>query len=138
MEPSPELKDLTHRFIEAVAAGNTAFVNQAYSHQPGTLQIGTDPTEWWHGWDTITGVWRDQIAALGGTMPVAPGEIEAWQEGNVGWVAASMALQIPDETAIPMRLTAVFHREDGDWKVVQGHGSIGVRNEDTAFGEMPT
>jgi hypothetical protein len=31
----------------------------------------------------------------------------------------------------------VLHREDGDWKFVQSHASVGVANEE-AFGELPT
>jgi hypothetical protein len=28
-----------------------------------------------------------------------------------------------------VRLTAVLHQEDGDWKIVQTHASIGVPND---------
>ena len=38
----------------------------------------------------------------------------------------------------PLRLTAVYHKDDGVWKVVQAHAPIPVRNEETAFGEVPT
>jgi hypothetical protein len=30
---------------------------------------------------------------------------------------------------VPVRLTAVLHQEEGDWKAVQIHASIGVPNE---------
>jgi hypothetical protein len=138
VQPSPELKDLTLRFFQAAVAGDTAFIERAYSRQPGTLQIGTDPTEWWHGWETITGIWRSQIEALGGSMPVFANDVEAWQEGDVGWAAANGAIRVPEQPATPLRLTAVFRREDGEWRVVQGHGSIGVPNVETTFGDVPT
>ena len=43
-------------------------------------------------------------------------------------------LILEDGTEIPTRSTAVFHREDGEWKMVQGHKSVGVSNEEL-FGE---
>jgi ketosteroid isomerase-like protein len=35
----------------------------------------------------------------------------------------------PDGTEIEFRMTAVFHNENGQWKVVQQHASVGVPNE---------
>jgi ketosteroid isomerase-like protein len=138
MNASPELQELTLRFVQAAADGDTGFIDEIYSHQPGVLQIGTDPSEWWRGWETITGVWREQIAALGGSMPLVANDVEAWEEGTVGWAAAQGAVQIPEQPEVPMRFTAFFRREDGAWKVVQGHASLGVANEEATFGELPT
>lgn len=30
---------------------------------------------------------------------------------------------------VPVRMTAVLHQEDGEWKAVQTHASIGVPND---------
>ena len=38
------------------------------------------------------------------------------------------------EMRIPLRITAVFARENGEWKIAQWHASIGVSNAE-AFGE---
>jgi hypothetical protein len=138
MQASPELQERMLRFFQAAAAGDTGVIDELYSRQSGTLQIGTDPSEWWRGWETITGVWREQIAALGGSMPVVANDVEAWQEGPVGWAAVQGAIQVPEQPEIPLRFTGVFHRENGAWKLVQGHGSIGVANEETSFGQMAT
>lgn len=137
MQPSAELRDFMLRFFQAAADGDTAFIESAYSREPGTLQIGTDPTEWWHGWETIAGIWRGQIEALGGSMPVVAHEVEAWLEGNTGWAAADGAIRVTGQPEVPLRFTAVLRREGGGWKIVQGHGSIGVLNEETAIGEIP-
>jgi SnoaL-like protein len=45
-------------------------------------------------------------------------------------------LILEDGTEILTRSTAVFHREDGEWKMVQGHTSVGISNEDL-FGSEP-
>lgn len=138
MQSSVELRDFMLRFFQATADGDTAFIERAYSRDPATLQIGTDPSEWWRGWDTIAGIWGGQIAALGGSMPVVAYGVEASQEGNTGWAAANGAIRVAGQPEVPLRLTGVFHREDGAWNMVQGHGSIGVPNVEAAFGEVPT
>jgi hypothetical protein len=65
-------------------------------------------------------------------------DIDAWQEGDVGWVAVQGAIRVPGQLDTPLRFTAVYHKDGGEWKVVQAHASIGVRNEDTTFGAVPT
>jgi hypothetical protein len=42
-----------------------------------------------------------------------------------------------DRWEIPFRNSVVLGREDGEWKVVHGHSSIGVSNEEM-FGEDAT
>jgi hypothetical protein len=35
-------------------------------------------------------------------------------------------------------LTIVYHQEDGEWKVAQWHGSVGVANEENFGEDIPT
>jgi hypothetical protein len=35
-----------------------------------------------------------------------------------------------EDRQIPLRFTGDFSREDGAWRLVQGHASIGVPNEE--------
>jgi hypothetical protein len=39
----------------------------------------------------------------------------------------SPTLARPDGTTVPFRLTAVFHAEDGTWRLVASRAPIGVR-----------
>jgi hypothetical protein len=39
---------------------------------------------------------------------------------------------------MPFRVTAVLHKENGEWKMVQGHVSFGVPNEEALGQELPT
>jgi ketosteroid isomerase-like protein len=55
---------------------------------------------------------------------------QAFREGTVGWAADHPTFEMPGGIQIASRLTAVFHQEDGEWKLVQQHISTGVRNED--------
>ena len=54
--------------------------------------------------------------------------MSAFIEGTVGWVGDRATIQLPNGHILPIRVTSVFHQEDGVWKIVQHHVSIGVPN----------
>jgi ketosteroid isomerase-like protein len=136
MERSDELRELMLGFYDALANGDVAFVERNFSRAADARAIGTDPQEWWSG-PRVVEVFKEQVEAMGGRMPFRPGDPEAYVEGSVGWVADQAAFILPDGGELPFRVTCVLHREDGDWKFVQSHASVGVVNEE-AFGELPT
>jgi hypothetical protein len=53
MEQSDELRDLMLRFYEAVNAGDLSLVERHVSRQEGAVFVGTDPNEWWEGYETF-------------------------------------------------------------------------------------
>ena len=63
-------------------------------------------------------------------LRVEAGDLRAWEEGSVGWLSDTPSFVLPDGTAIRTRTTAVMRREDGDWKLVQAHVSVGVPDEE--------
>jgi ketosteroid isomerase-like protein len=134
MEHSDELRDLTLRFYEAATTGDLSFFDRHLSRQEGLVFVGTDPYEWWEGFEALSEAIRAQSEAMEGMRMVA-GELRAYREGDVGWVVdRDASFRLPDGTQIPFRNTVVFRREDDEWRVVHGHSSIGVRNEEM-FGE---
>jgi adenylate cyclase len=137
MEQSDELKDLTLRFYEAAATGDLSFLERYVSRREGTVFVGTDPNEWWEGFEAFVEAMRAQSEAMGG-MQIVAGQLQAYQEGGIGWVIdRDASFRLPDGTEIPFRNTVVFRREDGEWKLVHEHASIGIRNEEM-FGEDVT
>jgi hypothetical protein len=128
MDRSPELRDLLLRFYEALSSGDTAFIDRHFSVTEAARGVGTDAEEWWQG-PRLAAAWKEQVEAMGGSMPLAAGDPEAYVEGPVGWAADRPTLQLQGGTIL-VRLTVVFHQEDGEWKIVQAHGSLGVPNED--------
>jgi ketosteroid isomerase-like protein len=127
MDRSSELRDLVLRFYDALSSGDASFIDRHFSVAEPARGVGTDPGEWWQG-AQVAHAWKDQLEAMGGSMPLVAGDPEAYVEGTVGWAADRPTLQLPGG-AVPVRLTAVFHQEDGEWKLVQAHGSLGVPNE---------
>ncbi|MEW5960031.1 MAG: nuclear transport factor 2 family protein [Chloroflexota bacterium] len=136
MKQSNELKELTLQAYKALTSGGYAFFERHFSQQEGVMAIASDPNEWWPGYATITQVFRAQIAEMSG-ITVAGADPRAYSEGTVGWVTDRFKVVIPGGPEIPFRLTCVFHQEEGDWKIVQWHASIGVPNEE-AFGQKFT
>jgi len=138
MESSTELRDLVLRSYQSLTAGDRSFLEQIISHQPGVLNIGTDPKEWWSGYDTFLQVAVAQFQEMGGSSRIVGADPQAYHEGSVGWVADRPSFELPDGTQLPFRMTGVFHQEDGAWKLVQSHYSIGVSNEDVVGRELTT
>jgi ketosteroid isomerase-like protein len=139
VEHSDELRDLTLRFYEATTTGDLSFVERHVSRQEGAVFVGTDPNEWWEGFEAFVEAMRTQAEAMGGGgLQIIPGQLQAYREGSVGWVIdRNASFRLPDGMEIPFRNSAVFLQEDGEWKLIHTHTSIGVRNEEM-FGEEGT
>jgi ketosteroid isomerase-like protein len=135
MNPSAEIKDAMLRVYAAHASGDASASLRLFSRQEGVLAIGTDPNEWWAGFDTIAQVFKAQLPEMGGKIQVKAGDLHALAEGTVGWAADCPTMQALGQE-IPMRVTAVFHQEDGAWKIVQYHVSIGVLNTEALGKEL--
>jgi adenylate cyclase len=137
VQESPELIALVERMYAAQAAGDVDWLATHLSTAEGALTIGTDPAEWWEG-AQVRDRWLAQMAAGTGEARLTATRLRAFEQGDVGWVADEPRIELPDGTALTMRATAVFHREDGEWRLVQGHSSLGVPNADSFGMDLPT
>lgn len=136
IQPSTELKELMMRWYASFSSGDIDVIEEIFSHDPAFLTIGTDPDEWLMGFDAIAPIYRAQIGAVGGVQ-IEAGDMLAYSSGDVGWVADRPLIKLPDGTAIPMRSTLVFQRENGAWKLIQQHNSVGVSNEELLGKALP-
>jgi hypothetical protein len=76
MEHSDELRDLTKRLYEAEATGDIAFIERHFSRQDGAVYVGSDPNEWWEGFEAFVEAMRAQSEAMGG-MDIVSGQLQA-------------------------------------------------------------
>jgi hypothetical protein len=128
MQPSPELRALIEQSFRHLAAKNAEALLAQESHEPGTVFIGTDPKEWFEslaGWEPVV---RTVAANSAGGMP-ADLQIQAMQEGTVGWAAYHWTGHLPDGRILTFRATSICHQENGEWKEVHFHVSLGVPDE---------
>ena len=69
-----------------------------------------------------------QEMQAGDVTVCSTGDVDAFVEGNVGWVSSRSVWFLEDGTEIPTRSTAIFHSLSSRWKMVQGtHFSRGVK-----------
>ena len=127
MERSKEISTMLQSVYKAVSNGDVDALTNMLTARDGLLFIGTDPGEWFDDSNTIRAM---LTAQAGAGVKVRGGEVVAYEEGTVGWVADQGAFILPDGTEAPFRITAVFHRENGAWKLVQQHASVAVSNEE--------
>lgn len=125
MEPSEEIRRIVERFTKATAAGDHEAALGRLSEHAGTLIIGNDPGEWWHG-DEARAIWRRQLEELG-SFPVVTYEVEAWEEGTVGWASCKETIA-SSEGICDARATYVLRLERDEWKIVQIHWSLSKPN----------
>jgi hypothetical protein len=121
VEPSEEIRRVIERWTMSVAEGDRASILGRLSKEPGTLIIGSDPAEWWRDTDARD-IWARQIEEIE-RFPVTATEIEAWEEGSVGWAGVKETVDWEGK-ALESRATYVLHLERGEWKVVQVHWSF--------------
>ena len=132
MERSEELRDFVLLYCQAIACGDLGFVERHMSRQDGLLVIGTDAHDWWASYATAMQRYGAQVSEGRRGIPLIMGDPQAYREGSVGWAADRVVIRLPDATEIPCRLTMVWHQENGCWKIVQSHLSIGVGNDEAA------
>ena len=128
VEPSEEIRRVVERWKIAIAAGDEAAYLGRLSDHAGTLMIGTDPAEWFRGSETRA-IWARQMQETG-AFPVTATEIQAWEEGSVGWAGVKEVIRWEGE-ALESRATYILHLERGEWKVVHVHWSFPRSNLET-------
>ena len=129
MRRSAELEDLVRTWFEAATRGDATLVDALVSPGEGTRLIGSDPGERFSGGTAVAEFLRGEVEGAGGQARFAPTETEAFSEGTVGWVTTSLTITMPDGRHVSPRWSAVFHQEDGGWRFVHTHASIGIPNE---------
>ena len=120
MEPSEEIRRVVDGGRRR-SRGRRRLGLGRLSEHPGTLIVGTDPAEWWRG--TRRAPSGDVRSRSSARLPGHADEIEAWEEGTVGWASVKETINW-EGRASTSRATYVLHLERGEWKVVQVHWSF--------------
>jgi hypothetical protein len=130
MERSPELQELIGAWFEAFSRGDGTWIKRHISRKDDVRLIGTDPSNWYEG-RHVGEFLGGAVDELRGTVSIVPSEdMLALREGSIAWGITRATLLLPDATEVAFRWSAVFRQEEGEWKAVQIHGSIGVPDEE--------
>jgi hypothetical protein len=131
MDRSPELEKVVVAWFDAASGGDPSVVDRHLSNDPETLLVGSDPNEWFRGTAAAEYMRRSMKESGGNTRTLS--DTEAFSEGTVGWAVTRFTLSFPDGSSVSPRWSAVFHQEDGEWRIVHLHASIGVPNEESGW-----
>jgi ketosteroid isomerase-like protein len=129
MEASPQIEQLVADWFAAATRGDASLVNAHVSSSEATRLIGSDPDEVFAGGAAVADFLTGEVESAAGHASFEAQDIEAFSEGAVGWATARLTITMPDGRHVSPRWSAVFHQEDGVWKFVQTHASIGVPND---------
>jgi hypothetical protein len=128
LQESAGVREGILRFYERFSAGDAAAFAHIISNEPGVSVIGTGPGEGHDDRRSWIEAYRTGIAELG--MTLRGDDPRAYEDGTVGWGIDHPSFVLRDGSYLPTRLTAVLHREDGEWKIVHLHFSVGVPDEE--------
>jgi ketosteroid isomerase-like protein len=76
--------------------------------------------------------WIQGFGSLLEHMPgvkVDPGRTRGYENGDTGYALTEPVWHLPNGMSLSMRATHVLQREDGEWRVVHLHASVGVPDE---------
>jgi hypothetical protein len=129
MQESTAVRDGLQAFYDRFSAHDPEAFADGLAAGPAVSVIGSGPGE---GHDNRE-AWVAAYAAFvttaglrleGGANP------RGWEEGSVGFAVDEPRFVLPDGSFLATRLTGVLHVEDGSWKVVHLHFSVGVPDEE--------
>jgi class 3 adenylate cyclase len=137
MERSIELRGLLLGLYDAWTRGEQGIFTELFSTDDNVLAIGSDPAEWWPGGRNAAAIFEHQIEEMG-RMKLEATNLQAFCSGDVGWIADEPLIHLESGLSFQGRLTIVFERQNGAWKMVQWHFSIGQTNQDAIGMELTT
>ena len=128
------VEGVANQFLSALSNGDVQALDALISRDE-CLFVGTDNREWWSSRSEIMRALQAQTKEMEGFEFVASTTV-ASEHGEVGWFATQFAIRAPDGTETPSRLTGTVVREQGTWRIVQGHTSVGAANEEVIGKEL--
>ena len=126
-----EVRKVIEETLEALNAGDAARLRSMLAERPDGVHIGTDGQEWETSKQVV-----EAVAAADGAddIQVAADDIGVHLQGDVAWAEGHGRFTRAGgdlHRERPARMTWVLIRENGQWKIVQSHASIGVPDADT-------
>jgi len=128
------VKSTIDRLVRAFEAKDTTLVPQIFAHDPDMVSFGTDAAEHWVGWDALRQNVDQEIAAYEDTkITIRDQTIKVHPSGQIAWFSeiADWDLKAGGKPVhiTGTRITGVLEKRDGNWVIVQFHGSVPVSGQ---------
>jgi ketosteroid isomerase-like protein len=128
MRRSPEIEQLVRDMVGAVDRGDADAAKRMLSGEEGVVMIGTSPDEYTRSQEGMGQMIEDSTPEGSQQIHMSVDDVHGYELGDVAWADSTGGFMRDHET-VATRFTTVFHREQGEWRCVQAHASIGVANE---------
>ena len=92
-----------------------------------TVAIGTDDEEWDADHAAAVAGFLTQRREIG-ALSVQVGTLRGYSDGTFGWFEDRTLVTFANGESAPLRVTGVVRYQDGRWRLVQVHTSIGLPN----------
>ena len=122
MQRSDAVRLAVLRFYDRFSASDIGSFDEIVSAEEA-ISIGTAPGDWFTTNEQLKRGFAAEAARI------EPGDLQAWEEGTIGWFADEPTVRFPETDPLPARLTGVLRLEQSRWKLVSTHLSIGVPDE---------
>jgi hypothetical protein len=124
------LRAIMARVNEAWETENLESFGELVAHDADMLNFGADINEHWTGWDALVVGLKRQFESFDETK-VTPHElvVELSPSGDAAWLAQTMnmrSMMLGSLVSLEARITAVFAKRNGEWKMVQFHYSLPI------------
>ena len=134
---SEEVLAVVRRWYRAFEAKDPETVFNLMLPSDDFIGIGTDPEEFWRGYQVNLDVFRNQIELLG-VASVVERRAFGFVQGETGWVAGEWSFELANGATADIRTTAVLVLVRGDWRIAHFHSSAPIPNLDFVGLELPT
>jgi len=128
-----DVEAIVQRFYDLMRTGGSP----AHLLSPQlTVAVGTDDEEWWDDYGALITAYVTQFAAMG-RCTVHASSPRGYSQGDIGWFEDRPLFTLRHGESVPVRFTGVVRRENGTWRAVQTHVSIGTPNPELNL-DLPT
>lgn len=132
---SPELEAVVRRLWKVFTSGSVEALSNMISSSPDVRFVLSADDHWIAGSDDLV----RNVAARSSLMDIERIELdrlEAFEIDEVGWGACTVTVFYRSGDSHSYRSTTTFAVEQGVWKVVQQHSSVGVPEEQAYGAEL--
>jgi len=125
---SPELEAFVRRLWKAFAAADDAAMGNIMVTDSALRFLLSGDDEWFQG-DEVVPIMRERSETIA-MVSLEFDRLEAYEIGDFGWSACTLTTLDADGETRSFRQTGVYAIEEGIWKAVQVHTSVGVPPQD--------
>jgi uncharacterized protein (TIGR02246 family) len=123
-----------NQWVNALQDEDAEMLESILCDDPDMVMIGTDAPEFWKGKDAFIDAQKKFFEATSESkIEIHNISVKLSESGTVAWISCLMNWDILSGEQLMhldgLRMTAVLEKRDGQWVIVQGHGSVPVSGQ---------